>query len=100
MEILALVSKDNTVRVSVITVNSVTFVFQCTEPRTLPRTFENIGHGLESCRAGEATSGCNRGAAVEADAIGDHEQELKRTQSGAVEIGEEQLKRTQVASSS
>ena len=58
-------------------------------------------------------SGCNRGATVEADAIG--EQQLKRTQSGsssqsgrnqgaaaeadairgAVEIGEEQLKWTQ-----
>ena len=46
--------------------------------------FENIWVGLESSRTGEATSGCNRGAAVEADAIG-----------GAVEIREEQLKRTQ-----
>ena len=63
-----------------------TFVLQCTEPQTLRRTFENIGHGLEleSSRTGEATSGRNRGAAVEvgaaveADAIG--EQQLKRTQ--------------------
>ena len=29
--------------------------------------FENIGLGLESSRTGEATSGYNRGAAVEAD---------------------------------
>ena len=53
-------------------------------------------------------SGSNRGAAVEADAI--REQQFKRMQSGsrsrsgrnrgAVEIGEEQLKRMQVASSS
>ena len=43
--------------------------------------FENIGHELESSRTGEATSGCNRGAAVEADAIG--ELQLKRTQSGS-----------------
>ena len=41
--------------------------------------FENIGHGLES----SSRSGRNRGAAVEADTI-----------------GEQQLKRTQVASSS
>ena len=40
--------------------------------------FENIGHGLESSRTGEATSG---GAAVEADAI--WELQLKRTQSGS-----------------
>ena len=52
-----------------------------TEPRTLRRTFENIGHGLESSRTGEATNGCYRGAAVEADAIG--EQQLKQTQSGS-----------------
>ena len=37
---------------------------------------ENIGHGLEYSRA---AGGCNRGAAVEADAIG--ELQLKRTQS-------------------
>ena len=37
--------------------------------------FENIGHWLES----SSRSGCNRGAAVEADTIG--EQQLKRTQS-------------------
>ena len=53
-------------------------------------------------------SGRNRGAAVEADTIG--EQQLKRTQSGsnsqsgrnwgAVEVGEEQLKWTQAVSSS
>ena len=54
-------------------------------------------------------SGRNRGAAVEADAIG--EQQLKRTQSGssspsgrnrggAVEIGEQQSKRTQSGSCS
>ena len=51
------------------------------EPRTPRRTFENIGHGLESSRTGEATSGRNRGAAVEADAIG--EQQPKQTQSGS-----------------
>ena len=53
-------------------------------------------------------SGCNWGAAVEADAI--REQQLKRMQSGsrsrsgcnrgAVKIGEERLKRMQAASSS
>ena len=43
------------------------------------RKFDNIGHGLESSRTGEATSGCYRGAAVEADANG--ELQLKRTQS-------------------
>ena len=53
---------------------------------------------LQSSRTGEATSGCNRGAAVEADAS--DEQQPKRTQSGAVEIGEEQLKQTEAASSS
>ena len=64
--------------------------------------FENIGHVLESSRTGEATSGCNQGAAVEADAIG--EQQLKRTQSGehaAVEVDaieEQQPKRTQSGS--
>ena len=53
---------------------------------------ECIKHGLESSRTGEATSvkrmqsgsssrsGCNRGAAVEADAIA--EQQPKCTQSG------------------
>ena len=42
-----------------------TFVLQLfTEPQTLWRKFENIGHGLESSRTGEATSGCNRGVAV------------------------------------
>ena len=55
----------------------------------------------------QALSGCNRGAAVEADAIG--EQQPKRTQSGscrceagaAVELAieEQQPKRTQSASS-
>ena len=86
--------------------------------------FENIGagHGLESSRTAGATSGCmqsgsssrsgcNQGASVEADAIG--EQQLKRTQSGsssqsghnqgageADAIGEQQLKQTQAASSS
>ena len=67
------------------------------EPQTPRRTFENIRHGLESSRSGEAT----------ADAIG--EQQSKRTQSGsssrsarnwgaAVEadaIGEQQPKRMQ-----
>ena len=42
------------------------------------RMFENIGHGLEYSRT---AGGCNRGAAVEVDAIG--EQQLKRTQSGS-----------------
>ena len=59
----------------------------CTEPRTLRRMFENIGHGLESSRT---AGGCNWGAAVkadvhvaavEADAIG--EQKLKRTRLGS-----------------
>ena len=81
--------------------------------------FENIRHGLESSRTGEqatsvkrmqsgssSRSARNRGAAVEEDAIG--EQQSKRTQSGnssrsarnrgAVEIGEEQPKRTQASS--
>ena len=72
--------------------------------------FENIGHVLESSRTGEATSGYNRGAAVEADAIG--ELQLKRTQLGsssrsgcnwgaaakADAIGEQQPKRTQLGS--
>ena len=48
--------------------------------------FENIS------RTAGATSGCNQGAAVEADAIG--EQQLKQT------IGEQQLKQTQSGSSS
>ena len=53
-----------------------TFVLQLT-PQTSRRMFENIGHGLESSR----TAGrYNRGAAVEADTIG--ELQLKRTQSG------------------
>ena len=46
--------------------------------------FENIGHGLESSRTGEATSGCNQGAAVEADAIREQLAE-------ADAIGEQQL---------
>ena len=62
---------------------------------------ENIGpgHGLESSRA---TSGW-KGAAVEADAIG--EQQLKRTQSGSSSCNDsnrgavENLTRTQAASS-
>ena len=66
--------------------------------------FENIGprHGLESSRTAGATSGW-KGAAVEADAIG--EQQLKRTQSGSSSRSGrnrgavEGLKRTQVASS-
>ena len=55
--------------------------------------FEKIGHGLESSRT---AGGCNWGAAVEADAIG--ELRLKQTQSGAsVEVDAigEQLKRMQ-----
>ena len=58
------------------------------EPRTPRRIFENIGpgHGLESSKR-------NRGAAVEADAIG-------RAAVEADAIGEQQLKRTQWASSS
>ena len=66
------------------------------EPRTPRRTFENIGHGLESSRAGEATSGCNRGAAVEAD-------RRNRGRGAAVEadaIREQQLKRMQTGNSS
>ena len=71
--------------------------------------FENLGwnlqeHGLEFSRTAEATSGW-KGAAVEADVIG--EQQVKRTQSGsssleADAVGEhwvEGLKRTQAASS-
>ena len=56
--------------------------------------FENIGHGLESSRTGEATSGRNRGAAVELSG---------RNRGAAVEedtIGKQQLKRTQSGSSS
>ena len=58
--------------------------------------FENFGsgHGLESSKH-------NRGAAVEADVIG--EQQLKRTQSGSSSRSgrdrEQQLKRMQAASS-
>ena len=42
-------------------------------PRTLRRMFENIEHGLESSRIGEATSykQMQSGTAVEADAIGE-----------------------------
>ena len=67
-----------------------------TEPRTPRRMFENIGsgHGLESSKR-------NRGAAVEADVIG--EQQSKRTQSGSSSRSgrdrEQQLKRMQAASS-
>ena len=107
--------------------------------------FKNTGHGLESSRTGEATSvkrmqsahgeqqskrtqsgsssrrARNRGAAVEADAIGEllnfgeeqskqtqasGEQQLKRTEMGNLTavtkqidaIGEQQLKRTQSGS--
>jgi len=42
--------------------------------------FKNIGHGLETSRTAKATSGCNWGAAVEADAI--REQQLKQMHSG------------------
>ena len=53
-----------------------TLELQFTEPQTPRRMFENIGHGLESSRA---AGGCNQGAAVEVDAIG--ELQLKQTQS-------------------
>ena len=64
-------------------------MFVCTGPRTLRRMFENIGHGLEQTAG--VTSGYNRGAVVEADAIGGAaveadavgEQQLKQTQSGS-----------------
>ena len=42
------------------------------------RIFENIGHGLECSRT---AGGCNWGAAVKSDAIG--ELQSKRTQSGS-----------------
>ena len=67
-----------------------------TEPRTPRRMFENFGsgHWLESSKR-------NRGAAVEADVIG--EQQLKRTQSGCSSRSgrdrEQQLKWMQAASS-
>ena len=55
-----------------------------TEPQTPRRTFENIiGMGWnfpEQVRL-QVLSGCNRGAAVEADTIG--EQQPKHTQSGS-----------------
>ena len=66
-----------------------------TEPRTLRRMFENSGHGWnlrEQLAGSSSRSGRNRGAAVEADAIG--EQQTKRTPSGT------ELKRTQSGSSS
>ena len=56
-----------------------------TEPRTPQRMFENSGLGCKR----------NRGAAVEADAIG--EQQLKRTQAASMQ---QQLKRAQSGSSS
>ena len=68
-----------------------------TEPRTPRRMFENFGsgHGLVEF------SKRNRGAAVEADVIG--EQQLKRTQSGSSSRSgrdrEQQLKWMQAASS-
>ena len=55
-----------------------------TEPRTLRRMFENSGHGWnlrEQLAGSSSRSGRNRGAAVEADAIG--EQQTKRTPSGS-----------------
>ena len=65
------------------------------------KNVQELGLGMGWNPAG-ATSGCNREAAVEADAIG--EQQLKRTQSGraaaeADTVGE-QLKRMQSVSSS
>ena len=59
-------------------------VLQFTAPRTPQRMFKNVGHWLESSRTGEATSGSNRGAAVEADASGRNQGAAdKRTQSGS-----------------
>ena len=75
--------------------------------------FENIGHGLEqlglqaNAIGGSSRSGRNWGAAVEADTNGhnrraaaeadaNEEQQLKRIDA----IGEQQLKRTQLGSSS
>ena len=62
---------------------------------------KNVREHWAWARTAGATSGCNGGAAVKADAIG--EQQPKRHDQGAVEVdknGEQQLKQTQAASSS
>ena len=59
----------------------VTCDLRTSESPTLQRMLKNIGHNLPEQLAGSSSrSGCNWGAAVEADLIG--EQQPKRTQSG------------------
>ena len=77
---------------------------QFNKPRTPRRIFKNSGHGWnlpEQLAGSSSRSGSNRGAAVEANAIG--EQKTKRTTSGSrVEvdaIGVQQPKQTQSGSS-